>query len=656
MSSYKSLILGIAAALMLAACATEGELPADDLHVVSPDKADDYYSNVAAEFEISGVLPVAMTEEQFNDEEQRQNLATRRVTAYGLYLTAYLTAKFEGIDHNDDGQITDDEILFHNMGYGDFSAMVRNGTAEDMAVSGDAEAGYSTTFTIDVAGPRGLMDMIPRAQGVPASVNELVFDLRMPAGASIDESNVPRREFRRFDPDEYEGELETVRGTMRPLPNVSNTYPQYAAFTADGLYDLTLFFGHDYNESRSDLREAREAFRTLGNLGFTSPANSFDELTHESGPFVREARANGRAIVIEVRIFHSDMFVDNRRVQHDLALSEIVARDVFFYNGHAGPYFGFYLDEAREATVNYWEFADAPFQPDRQQLVIAQGCQTYSNYADMLYAHRDKSELNLDVITTVNYSYGQGTMGLLRNLIRLDSNDNHQPTDYYRMIANINSDWLNNMRDVFYGVMGITENPQLHPYASLETIGASCEHVDDCGDANGNVCLATIEGGARTCGAATLNGESCPEGTEFRELASGTSVTGGACFVVSTEPVGNEYTYASTSAAQPIPDNDEEGISDTITVPDLLTIEELRVELDITHTYRGDLVVELERAGRTVTVVSRDGGSQDDLHQSFTIADFNGQDGSGDWTLRVFDRARVDTGTLDSWKLTVVTR
>ena len=35
---------------------------------------------------------------------------------------------------------------------------------------------------------------------------------------------------------------------------------------------------------------------------------------------------------------------------------------------------------------------------DRQQLVIAQGCQTYSQYADVIYAHESKDESNLDVI------------------------------------------------------------------------------------------------------------------------------------------------------------------------------------------------------------------------------------------------------------------
>lgn len=654
MTTRRALLLALALAV---GCASDGPEPAgDDLHVISPDKADDYYSNAAAEFEVSGVLAVEMTAAEFEDPVVREELALRRVTAFGLYLTAYVTAKFEGIDHDGDGEISEDERFFHNMGYGDFSALVRNQTADDMVVSGDEENGYETTFTIDVAGPRDLTSLIPRAEDAPVSVNELVFDVQMPEGASIDPSDVPRREFRRFDPEDYDGELETIRCTMRPHPTVSNTYPRYNAFITDGLYDITLFYGHDYNESRSDLREAEEAFETLESLGFEAPAPSFDELTADSGPFVRTASANGRVFQLEVRIFHSEMFTTARQAQHDLALNEIVTRDVFFYNGHAGPYFGFYLDEAYAATVNYQEFADAPFQPDRQQLVVAQGCQTYSQYADMLYANREKSELNLDVITTVNYSYGRGTMELLRNLIQLDAEGNHQPVDFYQVIGDLNGEWLNSYRDVFYGVTGISENPQIHPYANLDAMGQQCSDVTDCGDRSGNVCLAAEEAAQPTCGALTLNPDSCPEGSEFRHIASGSSITSGACFaIVPEEPEGREYAYDSSPALE-IPDNDPEGVSDTITVDDPVTIHDLRVEVDLSHTYRGDLIVELERAGRRVALSSREGGSQDDLVQTFEVRDFVNQDASGDWTLHVSDNAQIDTGSFNSWRLLVTTR
>jgi len=96
-------------------------------------------------------------------------------------------------------------------------------------------------------------------------------------------------------------------------------------------------------------------------------------------------------------------------------------------------------------------------------------------------------------------------------------------------------------------------------------------------------------------------------------------------------------------------------VSDTITVDEDLTIAALRVNVGITHTYRGDLRIELIHDGNTVTVIDQEGGGADDLNDSFTVSDFNGQSAAGEWTLRVSDNAGVDTGTLNSWALVVTT-
>lgn len=514
---------------VLGGCSTAaGPSAGSDLHVVAAGKADNYYSSVASEFEVRGAIPVEMTADEFADEQVRAELVERRLTALGLYLTAYVTDKFRGIDHDGDGEISDDEIFFHNDGYGGFHAMVRSYSFEPGDVRGDADAGYVATFTLDMAGPPDLLERIPAAQDATGEPGELAFTLQMPKGATVDPTNVPRGDFRRFDPEAHEGELESVTLFASPQPEVGNAFPHYAEFVADGLYDLTLFFGHDYNESRSDLSEARDAFRALEQMGFEAPADDFDALAADSGPFVRRMQAGGRDVAVEVRIFHSDMFTTDRRGQHDLALSEITTRDVFFYNGHAGPYFGLYLDEARLATVGYQEFAEAAFEPDRQQLVIAQGCQTYSNYADMLYAHPNKSEANLDVITTVNYSYGEGTIELLRNLVSIDGDGRHRPVDYYEIVDDLNSQWLNSWKQVFYGVMGIDGSPQLHPYADVAAIGRECAEAADCGDPSAHVCIDADAGGPR-CGARTLSAAACPAGTRHADLASGSTIEGGAC-------------------------------------------------------------------------------------------------------------------------------
>jgi hypothetical protein len=488
----------------------------DDLVVVPAGKADNFYSDVAAEFEITGTLPVVFTAEELADEALRGAAVQRRLTAFGLYLTAYVTDKFRGIDKNGDGIISDDEVFFRNEGYGGFQTMVRNYSLETLEVSGDETMGHQVRFTIDVAGPRDLRSSLGEA-----------FEVQMPKGKTVDVSSVPRGEIRNFDPKTYMGELETVPCTLERLPDPANAFPAYDEFTVDGLYDLTLFYGHDYNTARSDLREARAAFDLLEDQGFAAPVETFEALTATSGAFVKDITANGQPVRVEVRIFHSEMFTTDRRGQHDLALSEIVSRDVFFYNGHAGPYFGFYLDEARQATVNYAEFESAPFT-EKQQLVVAQGCQTYSQYADMLYANPAKSELNLDVITTVNYSYGHGTERLLEGLIRADGAGRHTPVDFYTLVGQLNDEWLNDYKGVFYGVMGIDGNAQLHPYANLAKLGEVCETAADCGDTAGNVCVATSIG-PKQCGARALGDAACPPDTRFEQLARGNTIATGAC-------------------------------------------------------------------------------------------------------------------------------
>ena len=473
----------------------------------------------------TGTVEVVMTAAEYADEELRAKRIGARLTATGLYLTAYLTDKFLGIDSNNDGEISEDEIFFHNESYGGFHAMVRNYSLE----AGDvAEAGgdvYRVTFTVDVGGPPGMLAALPGSWEGEARQ----FEMQQPKGAAFSPDNVPRRDIRRFDPAEHDGPLETISFSGEQHPDVANAYPHFAEFMADGLFDITLFFGHDYNESRSDLRECEEIFDDLRYQGFVSPVEAFEDLTPDSGPFTREISANGQTVQVEVRLFHSDMFSTTRRRQHDLALSELAARDVFFYPGHAGPYYGLYLDAAGAAKVDYHEFADLEMDSDRQQFVIAQGCQTYSQYADMIYANPAKSEANLDVITTVNYSYGRGTRTLLRNLLRLDGDGRHKPVDFYRIIRDLNSEWLNSWKDVFYGVMGIDGNPQLHPYVDLKALGRTCEAAADCGDRDAHVCLDGGSG-AKECAAVTLAKHACPSGTHFLHLASGGTIFAGACF------------------------------------------------------------------------------------------------------------------------------
>ncbi|TMP76028.1 S8 family serine peptidase [Pseudoalteromonas sp. S1608] len=119
------------------------------------------------------------------------------------------------------------------------------------------------------------------------------------------------------------------------------------------------------------------------------------------------------------------------------------------------------------------------------------------------------------------------------------------------------------------------------------------------------------------------------------------------------QPAGlNDFTYSNDESVE-IPDNSPEGASSVITVADDLTIFGTTADVDITHTWSGDLVLTLISAqGTEVTLQSNEGGSDDDIVKSFTSTVFNSEVATGDWTLNVEDTAGADTGNINGWSLT----
>ncbi|MFJ3101075.1 M28 family metallopeptidase [Streptomyces sp. NPDC086835] len=79
----------------------------------------------------------------------------------------------------------------------------------------------------------------------------------------------------------------------------------------------------------------------------------------------------------------------------------------------------------------------------------------------------------------------------------------------------------------------------------------------------------------------------------------------------------------------------------------------LKVGVDIKHTWRGDLVVDLVAPDGTAYRLKNSSGSDsaDNVIATYTV-DASAEAANGDWKLRVQDVARYDTGYIDSWKLT----
>ena len=119
------------------------------------------------------------------------------------------------------------------------------------------------------------------------------------------------------------------------------------------------------------------------------------------------------------------------------------------------------------------------------------------------------------------------------------------------------------------------------------------------------------------------------------------------------DPVTGELKAYESTNVVPIPDNDPAGVTSVIVVPDEATAVSVSAQLDVTHTWVGDLRIVLEHDGTEVALWDRTGGSNQNITQSFSLEAFAGKSVSGDWTLTLADHAAEDTGSLNRWTLTV---
>jgi subtilisin-like proprotein convertase family protein len=125
-----------------------------------------------------------------------------------------------------------------------------------------------------------------------------------------------------------------------------------------------------------------------------------------------------------------------------------------------------------------------------------------------------------------------------------------------------------------------------------------------------------------------------------------------------TAPTG--VLQKSANPALAIPDNSPAGVSSTLEFAETAAVAAVKVRVDITHTYVGDLRVTLTApSGASVLLHDRNGGSSDNIVRTFdasttpALTSLAGQTVHGAWTLRVLDLAAVDVGKLNSWQLEI---
>ncbi|MCX5273084.1 M28 family metallopeptidase [Streptomyces virginiae] len=118
-------------------------------------------------------------------------------------------------------------------------------------------------------------------------------------------------------------------------------------------------------------------------------------------------------------------------------------------------------------------------------------------------------------------------------------------------------------------------------------------------------------------------------------------------------PVPPGQSFENTADVN-IPDSPAAAVSSPITVSGVTgnAPATTKVDVNIVHTYRGDLVVDLVAPDGTVyNLHNRSGGSADNLVQTYTV-NASSEVANGVWNLRVKDTAAQDVGYINSWKIT----
>ncbi len=137
------------------------------------------------------------------------------------------------------------------------------------------------------------------------------------------------------------------------------------------------------------------------------------------------------------------------------------------------------------------------------------------------------------------------------------------------------------------------------------------------------------------------------------------------------------YDFSDTTQVA-IPDNNPNGITSTINVNQSISISDLNVSVNISHTYIQDLIIRLTSPqGTTVSLFNRNCSGQDHINTVFddeapnmdcnsmnagnhyqavdALSAFDGENAQGTWTLFISDNADQDTGALNSWNLNICT-
>jgi len=119
------------------------------------------------------------------------------------------------------------------------------------------------------------------------------------------------------------------------------------------------------------------------------------------------------------------------------------------------------------------------------------------------------------------------------------------------------------------------------------------------------------------------------------------------------EPLGAPDKVVTVTPALAIPDTDTP-VTSTATVSGACTVKLVTVDWALTHRYSPDIDFSLKSpSGADYVFLGSPTSSLDETGSYGPVTGFDGDNGTGIWTLEVVDTGAGDAGTLDSWTLKV---
>ncbi|MFI8359181.1 M4 family metallopeptidase [Streptomyces sp. NPDC085612] len=225
-----------------------------------------------------------------------------------------------------------------------------------------------------------------------------------------------------------------------------------------------------------------------------------------------------------------------------------------------------------------------------------------------------------------------------------------------------------------YGAGSVTYNNTANAWAAINVgprivNGVSVTNPGNQNTVTGSAVSLQVQATSTNPGALTYSATGLPAGLSINSstgLITGTANTAGTSNVtVTVRDAQNQtgtasFTWTVGTSQQTVFENTTDyAIADNATVESPITVNRtgnassaLKVDVNIQHTYVGDLRVDLVAPDGTVyNLRNRTGGSADNIVQQFTV-NASSEVAAGVWKLRVADLASLDTGKIDSWKLT----